>query len=92
MPKNPHSDGRISRWAPTAAGRIIAAMETLSAARAEAERSVRIGRVKFVALVLEDEPQEPSRLQAPASCFQRLLRLIRHLASRVDGRPVAARP
>jgi len=75
-----------------ARGRIIAPMETLSTApRAEAERAVRIGRVKFVALPLQDEPAVPQAV-APFPFLQRVLRLLREFASRVDGRPMAARP
>ncbi len=68
-------------------------METLSAAlRDDADRAVRIGRVKFVALALNEAA---CVAQAPAvaeASFHRFLRLIRRLASRVDGRPSAARP
>ncbi|HXS51310.1 MAG TPA: hypothetical protein VN782_02170 [Usitatibacter sp.] len=67
-------------------------METLSTTpRAAADRAVRIGRVKFVALPLEDEPAASQAL-ATASWLHRLLQLLRHFASRVDGRPMAARP
>ena len=66
-------------------------METLSRLLpAGNERAVRIGRVKFIALPLEEEP--PVQPSAPASRFQRFLQRIRLLASRVDGRPMAARP
>ncbi|HUI99903.1 MAG TPA: hypothetical protein VLY46_06685 [Usitatibacter sp.] len=67
-------------------------METLSAVLpADPERATRIGRVKFVALVFEDEPAA-SGPAAAASSLQRFLRLMRRFASRVDGRPMAARP
>ena len=65
-------------------------METLSAPLpAEAERAHRIGRVKFMALPLDCDLVEP---QTAASSFQRFLQAIRAFASRVDGRPKAARP
>ncbi len=66
-------------------------METLSAVlRADTERATRIGRIRFVALPLEDEPAVPQ--PAAAAPLRRFLQLIRRFASRVDGRPMAARP
>lgn len=70
---------------------MIRLMETLSAPLpAEAERAHRIGRVKFMALPLDCDPVEEP--QAATSSFQRFLQAIRAFASRVDGRPKAARP
>lgn len=81
---------------------MIAAMETLSPALADEaqERAARLGRVKFVALGVEPSGTLGPALrddlpvagpQAAARPF-RLLQLLRRIASRVDGRPSAARP
>jgi hypothetical protein len=81
----------------------MGAMETVSAAlrSAPGDRAARIGRVKFVGLPLEapcatlgpalrDDPPLAGP-QAAARPF-RLLQMLRRIASRVDGRPSAARP
>jgi hypothetical protein len=82
---------------------MIAGMETLSPALADEadERVARLGRVKFVGLppeaagatlgpALRDDLPVAGP-QAAARPF-RLLQLLRRIASRVDGRPSAARP
>lgn len=79
---------------------IIAAMESLSGPIHEA-RAERIGRVKFVAVSIEPDPATwgpalrgaapLAGLRAAARPF-RLLELLRRIASRVHGRPRAARP
>jgi hypothetical protein len=78
-------------------------MEILSPALPDEidERSVRIARVKFVGLPLEAasgtlgpalrDDLPVAGPQAGARPF-RLLQLLRRIASRVDGRPWAARP
>ena len=68
-------------------------METLSATlRAGTERATRIGRVRFVALPFEEAGGERADPAPAPEWMQRILRLFRRFASRVDGRPGAARP
>jgi hypothetical protein len=99
MPKNPHRRRRISRSPRSCSARIIAAMETLSDDLSDTDRARRIGRVVFMTLpeepgasgpALRDDPPAAGP-QAAAGPF-RLLQLLRRIASRVEGRPSAARP
>jgi hypothetical protein len=74
-------------------------MESLSDEMPDTDRARRIGRVVFMALpeehgtsgpALRDDPPAAGP-QAGARPF-RLLQLLRRIASRVEGRPSAARP
>ena len=76
-------------------------METLSPALAAPadDRAVRLGRVKFVCLPVEPATLGPALRDAPVVAGPQaaarpfaLLQLLRRIASRVDGRPSAARP
>jgi hypothetical protein len=74
-------------------------MESLSDELPDTDRARRIGRVVFMALPDEPETLGPAlRDDPPAAGPQaaarpfRLLQLLRRIASRVEGRPPAARP